>query len=426
MVPRCAPRLYQLTLPGWANPPVLLFALQAAEEAKPLQWINCSKQCSPHGHPEPGSSNSSWKHCWKWHTLLSSAGSTLPNIQQSPSSGCAAPPSPEATTKRVAELSLACWARSGQGWGKRRWYPRHRHFSWAYSTARLREWEQAVGEGNKHIFSKVDENMKSSWSQHRVLRAHSSNTLITTQVLLYPGSGSALPLLQAVGQALIGVQAAIVLVQEKVIVLGQRIALWVVGRGSVWALVSWRWGSRGRFQEFLDWRVVENRCIARPGPLQWRGQEDLVTTSPQPRWKQSCARREKVNEWRKSKYLISCPAGKTNAAEDKSLKWVYSNRAPNWICSVTPFDLKNPPGFGRENCSPLNDLTCPFENHLFSSCIDSPSLTTHRKATAGLLLQASRVGKCIRLFSFDTHWQPCQHLWGNLHSVCSQSLTGDK
>lgn len=67
--------------------------------------------------------------------------------------------------------------------------------------------------------------MKSSWSQHRVLRAHSSNTLITTQVLLYPGSGSALPLLQAVGQALIGVQAAIVLVQEKVIVLGQRIAL---------------------------------------------------------------------------------------------------------------------------------------------------------------------------------------------------------
>lgn len=35
---------------------VLLSALQAAEEAKPLQLINCPEQCSPHGHPEPGSS----------------------------------------------------------------------------------------------------------------------------------------------------------------------------------------------------------------------------------------------------------------------------------------------------------------------------------------------------------------------------------
>lgn len=29
---------------------------KAAEEAKGLQWIPCSEQCSPHGHPEPGSS----------------------------------------------------------------------------------------------------------------------------------------------------------------------------------------------------------------------------------------------------------------------------------------------------------------------------------------------------------------------------------
>lgn len=64
-------------------------------------------------------------------------------------------------------------------------------------------------------------------------RAHTSNNLTTTRVLLYPASISALSLVQAVCQPLVCVQVAIVLVQEKVIVLGERVALGVVGGWSV-------------------------------------------------------------------------------------------------------------------------------------------------------------------------------------------------
>lgn len=275
LVPSCAPRLYQLTLPGWANPAVLLFALQAAEEAKPVPMGTQSQAAALLPKTLLGVTDMALP-CWP---------DLHPYSKAQPQAVKHLPLPPEATTEREAELCWphalpACWAHFGQDWGKRR-YPRYKHCSWPYSKARLREWEQAVGEGKKHIFSKVGENMKSSWCQHRVLRAHTSNNLITTRVLLYPGSISALSLVQAVCQPLLCVQVAIVLVQEKVIVLRERVTFGVVGRGSVWALVSWRRRSRGRFQEFLDWRVIKNCCVAWPGPLQGRGQEDLVTASPQ-------------------------------------------------------------------------------------------------------------------------------------------------
>jgi len=53
--------------------------------------------------------------------------------------------------------------------------------------------------------------------------------MTTTRALLYPASTSALPLVQAVCQPLVCVQAATVLVQEEVVVLGERVTLGVVG-----------------------------------------------------------------------------------------------------------------------------------------------------------------------------------------------------
>jgi len=119
---------------------------------------------------------------------------------------------------------------------------------------------------------------------------------------------------------------------------------------------------------------------------------------------------QSVNIWRKSKYLISCLAGKTYAAKDKSLHRFYRNWTPNWICSFRPFDLRNPPGFGKEDCSllPLWKYQLPFlRRHLRSY--------TTQKAPAARFLQASGVRKCIRLFSFDADWQCCLRLWGKLH-----------
>lgn len=142
-------------------------------------------------------------------------------------------------------------------------------------------------------------------------RAHTSNNLTTTRVLLYPASISALSLVQAVCQTLICVQVPIVFVQEKVIVLRERVTLGVVGRWSVWSLVSWRRWSGGWFQEFLDWRVIKNCRITWPGPLQQRGQTDpsLFPCSPDKN-KAVPAAEQKVNVWRKSKYLTSCLAEK--------------------------------------------------------------------------------------------------------------------
>lgn len=73
-----------------------------------------------------------------------------PPVQQSPSSGCEAPPSQNWGWQSCADPTWACWARFGQDWGQRR-YPSYRHFCWPHSKARLGEWEQAVGEGKKHL-----------------------------------------------------------------------------------------------------------------------------------------------------------------------------------------------------------------------------------------------------------------------------------
>lgn len=94
----------------------------------------------------------------------------------------------------------------------------------------------------------------------------------------------------------------------------------------------------------------------------------------------SCAR--KVNAWRKSKYLNSCPRTKTHAAEDKSSSGFYKNTTANLICFFTPFDLRNPPGFGKENCSLLKYLfKVPLKITSSFLCRYPRSFTIHRNTT---------------------------------------------
>lgn len=123
MVPDCAPRLYQLRLPGRANPNSVTVCTTGCwgGQTPPADQLPWAMQ-SPWA-PRARQQHYSWKHCWEWQTLLSSAGSTLPTwlpaLQQSPSSGCEAPPSPEAAAEAgravlTPRLSPACWAPVGR------------------------------------------------------------------------------------------------------------------------------------------------------------------------------------------------------------------------------------------------------------------------------------------------------------------------
>lgn len=98
------------------------------------------------------------------------------------------------------------------------------HLGELYSKGKLK-WEQAVGGGKKHSARQVKTRAASSGS----IKSRQPYSNMTTTALLYPASTSALPLVQAVCQPLIRIQAATVLVQEEVVVLRERVALRVVG-----------------------------------------------------------------------------------------------------------------------------------------------------------------------------------------------------